>query len=60
MINLLKVQKQPFTGVLQNKCSLKFRNIRRKTSVLDFLFNKVAGLQTCNVIKKKVQHSCFL
>ena len=27
--------------------------------VLESLFDKVAGLQTCNVIKKRLQHMCF-
>ena len=36
-------EKQLFADVLQNKCS-KFRNIHRKKPVLEFLFNKVAGL----------------
>ena len=27
--------------------------------MLESLFNKVAGLQTCNYIKKRLQHSCF-
>ena len=27
--------------------------------MLDSLFNKVAGLQTCNFIKKWLQHRCF-
>ena len=27
--------------------------------VLVSLFNKVAGLQACNVIKKRLQHRCF-
>ena len=31
----------------------------RKTLVLEPLFNKVAGLKTCNVIKKRLQHKCF-
>ena len=38
------VQKQLFTDVLQNRCSQKFRNIHRKTPVLESLFDKVAGL----------------
>ena len=33
-------------NVLQNRCSLKFRNIHRKTPVLESLFNKVAGLNS--------------
>ena len=37
----------------KKSCSLKFRNIHRKTSVLDnSLFNKVALLEACNFIKK--------
>ena len=28
---LLDGQKEPLAGVLRNRCSLKFRNIRRKT-----------------------------
>ena len=27
--------------------------------MLEFLFNKVAGLQTCNFIKKRLRHRCF-
>ena len=27
--------------------------------VLESLFNKVAGLKTCNFIKKRLQHRCF-
>ena len=29
-------------------------------AMLEFLLNKVAGLQTCNFIKKRLQHRCFL
>ena len=28
-------------------------------TVLESLFNKVAGLKACNFIKKKLQHRCF-
>ena len=28
--------------------------------MLELLFNKVAGLETCNFIKKRLQHRCFL
>ena len=34
--------KQPFADVFQNKWSLKFCNIHKKTLVLESLFNKVA------------------
>ena len=37
----------------------KSGNIHRKTPVLESLFNKVAGLQSCNFIKKRPQHMCF-
>ena len=33
-------------------CSQKFRNIHRKTTVLESLFNKVAGLHACMFIEK--------
>ena len=47
------------------RCSLKkmfqkFRKLHRKTPVLESLFNKVAGLKTCNLIKKRFQRRCFL
>ena len=42
------LQKQPFTDVLQNRCSLKFSKIRRKTNTLESLFSKVAGLERLN------------
>ena len=50
---------QPFSAVLQNRCSQKLRNIHRKASVLVCLFKKVTGLQACKFIKKGPQHSCF-
>ena len=41
-------------GVLKN-----FQIIHRKTPVLEYLFNKAAGLKSCNFIQKRFQHSCF-
>ena len=38
----------------------KFRNIHKKTPVLESLFNKVAGQKACHFIKKWLQHRCFL
>ena len=38
-----------------HRCSEKFRNIHRKTPVLESPFNKVACLQACNVTKKRLQ-----
>ena len=37
----------------------KFRKIYRKTPVLESLFNKGAGIQACNFIKKRFQQECF-
>ena len=45
-----RFQKQPFVDVVQNSRSLKFRNIHRKTTVLQSLFNKVADFRACNLI----------
>ena len=39
--------------------SKKFRNIRRKTPVLESLFNEVAGLKARIFIEKRLQHRCF-
>ena len=33
--------------------------LHRKAFVLESLFNKVAGLRACNIIKKGLQHWCF-
>ena len=47
------------------RCSLKkgvlkyFAKFPRKTPVLESLFNKIAGLEACNFIKKTLQHRCF-
>ena len=54
-----QLQKQPSANVHQNSCSWKFRNIHRKTSTLETLFNKVAILQTCIFIKKRLHHWFF-
>ena len=44
---------------VKKRCAKKFRKIHRKTPVLVSLFNKVAGLQTCDFIKKRLRHWCF-
>ena len=36
-----------------------FANFHRKTPVLESPFNKVADLQVCNFIKRRLQHKCF-
>ena len=40
-------------------CSKNFCNFHRKTTVLGSLFNKVVDLQAYNLLKKRLQHSCF-
>ena len=54
-----ETQTQPFEDVLQNICSKKFGNIHRKAPVLESLFKKVADLQACNFIIKRLRHWCF-
>ena len=54
-----KLQKQSFTDILQNRGFLKIRKFYRNTPVLESLFNKAAGLKTCNFLKKRLQHRCF-
>ena len=41
------------------KLFLKDLQHLRKTPVLESLFNKFAGLKTCNFIKKRLQQRCF-
>ena len=43
------IQKHSFADVLQNRCSQKFHKFLWKTSVLESLINKVAGLKAINV-----------
>ena len=52
-------QKQPFADVLKNNCFEKCLRFHFKTSVVEFLFNTVAGLKAHNFIKKKLRHRCF-
>ena len=48
-------KKQPPEVFCKKRCPWKFRNIHRKTPVLESLFNKVAGLKAYNFIKKRLQ-----
>ena len=47
------------------RCSVKLgapenlTNLTGKHLCWSLLFNKVAGLQVCNFIKKRLQHNCF-
>ena len=48
-------EKQPFSEVLQNRCSLKFGNIHRKIPVLESLFNRVVLLWIMRNFKEHLQ-----
>ena len=53
------VQREP-PEVLYEKAVLKnFAKFTGKHLCLSHFFNKVAGLQACNFIEKRPQHSCF-
>ena len=52
-------QKQPPQVFCKKDVLKNFRNVYRKTSALDSLFNKVAGLKVTALIKKGLHHSCF-
>ena len=40
----------------EKECSSQ---ISQESAVLESLFNKVAGLQACHFIKKRLQNMCF-
>lgn len=52
----LKIKKQSFTDVFQNRLFLKCRSILRKTPVWGSLLNK--DIRN-NFINKRLQHMCF-
>ena len=54
-------QKQPSSGVLQERFSYKFCKIQKKTPVLEGLvFGKIADLHCLTLSKKRYRHRCFL
>ena len=56
---LLTHRKQCPEAICKKSFSSKFCNIHRETPVLESLFNKVAGLKTCNLIKKETPTQAF-
>ena len=53
-----------FSKSRHRRCSvknvfLKISQYSKKNTCVGVFFNKVAGLKTCNFIKKRLQHSCF-
>ena len=53
-------QKQSFAGVLQNRCSEKFRKLHRKALVLESLFKELAGWSPATLLKKDSSTGVFL
>ena len=51
-------QKQPFADVLENMF-LKISQYSQEKTCVVVSFYKVAGIQACNVIKKRLQRRCF-
>ena len=52
-------QKQPFADILQSGCSKKLRNIHRKTTGLESLFNKVPVLSSLQLYSKVTPAKVF-
>ena len=46
--------------VINAWCSLKGHIYLKKHVAFESVFNKITGLQTCNFIKKRLQHSMFV
>ena len=55
-----QAQKQQVEVFYKERCFLKFCKFYIKTTVLEPLFNKVAGLKVHNFIKKSLRLRCFL
>ena len=59
ILNIHKTFKSNHRRSSIKKAVLKNFAILRRTPVLESLFNKVAGLQAFNFIKKRLYHRCF-
>ena len=55
----LRIKEAASRGVLQKRCSYKFRKIHRKTPVPESLFNKVADLRPETLLKKETLAQLF-
>ena len=51
-LSAVQSEKQCLTGLLQNSCSLIFREIHRKTLVPESLFQQSCEFQACNLLKR--------
>ena len=54
------VQKQPPEVFGKKRCSEKFRKFHSKTPELESLFNNVAGVQACSLLKRYPYTDVFL
>ena len=58
---LLSLYPEAATNVFcKRRCFQKFCKFPRTTPVLESVFNKVAVLQACNIIKNRLQQRCFV
>ena len=57
--SFVKFQKQPAEESCKKTCSQKCLKILRKTPVPESLLNKVAGLRSATLLKKRLRHRCF-
>ena len=55
-----EAQRKPLEMFYKERCSQKFGNIHRNASVLESLYNKVAGIQDCNFVKRDFYTDVFL
>ena len=56
----IKIWKQSFADVLQNRCSQTFRKFYRKTLVLEVFLNKLAGPKAATLLKTDSNTVIFL
>ena len=53
------VQKQPPEVFCKGRFSWKFRKIHKKTHFQSLVLNKVSGLRSATLLKKRLWHRCF-
>ena len=56
---MLNRHKWFFADFRQKHCSQKLGKIHIRATVLKSLFNKIAGHQVYNFVKKRLQHTCL-
>ena len=58
-VNMSIKKNNRFQMFLKGSVLKNFRNILKKTPLLESLFNKFVSLQDCNFIQNRLQHRCF-